>query len=120
MGAISRGRHNVLPGATVFGMIGYVGQRSYAGLDSLRSKGHVAPNDASSQWTRSLWQQIPSARWTFLKALSDDDYKRLLANKILVIDSELVSIEENIQTFRSQRAKTILPRIAEREDGEHT
>ena len=102
MGAVSRGRHNIIPGATVFSLIGYIGQRTYAGWEGMLSTQQVALSDAASQETPAFRQGVTNDKWTLLKALSDDDYKHLLVRRIWAIESELASIEKEIRTLQNQ------------------
>ena len=100
MGAIIRGRRNVVPGALVFSLLGYVGQHGYNMIDSARRQKALDVHDAPP-----FWERIAKSKWSFMKTLSDDQYANVLEDRMLEIDSELALIDEDIQSLKKAQKK---------------
>ena len=95
-GAIARGRQNVLPGAAVFGILGFTGQHTLDRYNARR-------NSASD---RPILEQLGKSKWSPLKLLSNDEYKALLHEKLVRVDSEVAIIDENIEKLQKDAANS--------------
>ena len=91
-GAIARGRRNVLPGALVFGMLGFSSQYVYDRRTSPQAWSHNADGAASSKVTRGSWYP--------LKPLSDKEYEEMLHDKILRVNSQIAILDEDIRIIQ--------------------
>ena len=93
MGAL-RSRANIIPAAVVMSIIGVGGQTVL----------HAVPRMMSSQETESrpIMQRIVESRWMPFKPIPDKDYDIALSEKLMQIDAELASVEEQITSLRSK------------------
>ena len=103
VGALTRGRRNVLPGALVFGALGYAGQKAYSYADDLQYKRTTEPTPAEAR--ESLWDRMAKSRWMPLQKMEDAEYERRLQEKLLEIDAELAVLEDDIRSLREQGKK---------------
>ena len=97
MGAVGRGRKGVVTGALVFGLLGYAGQRTYTFIDEVHSR---SVDLLDAQTTQSLWHRVLSSKWAPIKPLSDEEYRRLLTEKVHSTDLEIDIIERSIRELR--------------------
>jgi hypothetical protein len=86
----SGGRRNVVPGAIVFAMLGGAGQTIYNLADARHGTNSTSP--AKSE-IRSGWLD---SKWSPVKVLSDDEYEKMLQEKLLRLKAEIALIDENI------------------------
>ncbi|KAL4931991.1 uncharacterized protein BDV17DRAFT_255771 [Aspergillus undulatus] len=89
-GAVTRlmgGR--LVPGLIVFSLLGYVGQVSYNALDEWQLEQANKPS-------KPFLTRMAESKWVPLKSLSDDEYKGILAEKLLSIDAEIALIDDKI------------------------
>jgi hypothetical protein len=73
--------------------LGYLGQRSYNAVDEWHLQNNKRP-------TKPLAQQIAESRWIPIKALSDEQYKEILSEKLLSVDAEIALLDEKIEKLR--------------------
>ncbi|KAI2626470.1 hypothetical protein GGR54DRAFT_591082 [Hypoxylon sp. NC1633] len=90
VGAMFRGPRNIIPGILFFGTVG-------AGTSYLSQQFKSDPNNNDVK-SKSSWLD---SRWSPLKRLSDQDYGKMLEEKILRIDAEISIIDENIAALRA-------------------
>lgn len=82
----------------MFSLFGYAGQKVYNSLDAKHS-GEAAQQQPQ---TRSLLQRIAGSRWSPMAVLSDEDYEKMLQERLLRINAEIAIIDENIEKLRQQ------------------
>lgn len=97
-GAIFRGRANVLPGALMFGVFGWMGQSLYDRWDGRVDEGEVDGKDG-------FWRRLADKKWSPITVMSDEEYEALLKKKMLNVDVELAVIDDKIAAFREQQRK---------------
>ncbi|KAH0562014.1 hypothetical protein GP486_003284 [Trichoglossum hirsutum] len=93
------GRHNVLPGAIMFSIFGFVGQGVYNFADARHSEMQQSDFDASRK--RSTWENLLNSRWSPVKVLSDEEYERMLEEKLLRLNAEIALIDEDIAKLKA-------------------
>lgn len=92
------GPSHVLPGLIMFSIFGYVGQSIYNTMDKRDD-----PRGAAQRV--GFWQRIGNSRFSPMKVLSDEEYKRMLQEKMLRIDAEIAIIDENIDSLRQRQGE---------------
>ncbi|PGH10505.1 hypothetical protein AJ79_05433 [Helicocarpus griseus UAMH5409] len=94
-GAISYSIHRrFIPGAVIFGLVGFLGQKSYDVVEAWQSsRDKTAPK-------KPLGQRLLESKWMLLKQLSDEDYIAMLNEKLLVVNAEIAVIDDKIAALR--------------------
>jgi hypothetical protein len=82
-------RRHIIPGTIVFALLGGLGQVAYNLADSRAGK-----RDMSDQgsWLNS--------RWSPVKALSDDEYSKILQERLLRVNAEIALLDDNIEAVK--------------------
>ncbi|KAL8686245.1 MAG: hypothetical protein Q9218_007244 [Villophora microphyllina] len=107
VGAWSGGRKNIFPGIIMFSLFGFAGQHFYNTLDARRGP-PIAPDGASttgrgdSNTDQPVWKRALNSRWSPMKVLSDEEYEKMLKQKLLRVDAEIAILEENIAKAKMQ------------------
>ncbi|KKK20015.1 hypothetical protein ARAM_004050 [Aspergillus rambellii] len=86
----------LIPGVVVFSLLGYVGQISYNAIDRWQLEQANAPS-------KPILQRIADSKWIPLKALSDDEYRGILHEKLLSIEAEMALIDEKIEELQQSK-----------------
>ncbi len=92
----SGGRSNTIPGIVMFSIFGLCGQSVFNAMDASRSE--MADDEVASK--PSLMKRIADARWSPMQNLSDEQYERMLKEKLLHIDAEIAVIDDKIAELR--------------------
>jgi hypothetical protein len=96
-----KSRSNIIPGAIVLGLFGLVGQYGFNVLSDM---------SAANAGKGSLLQQFSEMKWSPLKPLSNQDYERMLNEKLLSTEAEIAIIDERISALKSsQEARPSTP-----------
>lgn len=95
VGGALRSRRNIIPGMLFFGIAGAVGQKVY---DSRQTTDPAeAEKNLKSSWINS--------RWSPVKVLSDDEYEKLLHEKMLRVSADIAILDESIEAVKMDAAK---------------
>ncbi|KAI9676763.1 MAG: hypothetical protein M1829_002858 [Trizodia sp. TS-e1964] len=97
IGALIRGRANVLPGAVLLSLLGGVGQSLYNYADSRHTQNVSSPLDPPSK--NRFWQKIANSPWVPMRSLSDKNYLKILQDKLSQIEDEIAAVDEEIKTI---------------------
>ncbi|EMD87946.1 hypothetical protein COCC4DRAFT_143191 [Bipolaris maydis ATCC 48331] len=106
LGFLFRGPRNVIPGTLVFSLVGWLGQCGYNYLDArnsgqlqelaeLRAKGEERPKE-------SLMHKIAKSRWSPMQVLTDEDYEKMMQEKLLRVEADIAMIDDKIAALRKQ------------------
>ncbi|KAL8630539.1 hypothetical protein Q9189_003749 [Teloschistes chrysophthalmus] len=118
------GRKNVIPGIIMFSLFGFVGQHIYNALD-VRQDSTIALKDARSRDINSvttsrsdqipsastnpnksldqpIWRRVINSKWSPMKVLSDEEYERMLRQKLLRVDAEIAILDDDIAKARAK------------------
>lgn len=80
----------------MFTLFGAGGQKIYNMVDDRHSEEVETPEiQKSRSWMDSKWSPV--------KVLTDEEYERILQEKLLQVNAEIAIIDENIQDLRSQK-----------------
>lgn len=77
----------------MFAIVGALGQKIYNLADSRKQAVNSDINRRNS-WLNS--------RWSPVKVLSDDEYEKLLQEKLLRVDAEISLLDESIQAVKDE------------------
>ncbi|CAK3812591.1 unnamed protein product [Lecanosticta acicola] len=95
VGAIARGRSNVLPGAFMFALFGGAGQFL---LNSRRESKTEQPKE-------NFWKRMSDKSWTPFRVLSNEEYAEMLKEKMLKVDVEIAVIDDKIAALKEEQRK---------------
>ncbi|KFZ10327.1 hypothetical protein V501_05233, partial [Pseudogymnoascus sp. VKM F-4519 (FW-2642)] len=86
-------RKNVLPGSLIFATFGALGQAAYNYADAREGR-KVSDKGEGKEggWLNS--------RWSPVKALSDEEYERILEERLLRLDAEIALVDESIEAVK--------------------
>jgi hypothetical protein len=97
-----RSRRNVIPGAVIFATIGGLGQAVYNYADARESEkvGNEGGGEGEGKrgWLNSKWSPV--------KALSDEEYGRILEERLLRVNAEIAILDESIAAVAKDATKT--------------
>jgi len=99
VGALTRGRANVIPGAIMGTLTGYIGQKGYSMLD----KQHTVAVTLNDEAKEPIWQQLANSKYSPVTVLSNEQYEAMLKEKLLRVDTEIAVIDDDIANLRRQR-----------------
>lgn len=106
LGFLLRGPRNVVPGTLMFSLFGWAGQHGYNYLDArnsgelerqaeLRAKGQDKPKE-------SLMHRFAKSKWSPMSVLTDEDYEKMMQEKILRVEADIAIIDDKIKALRKQ------------------
>ncbi|KFY64002.1 hypothetical protein V497_01865, partial [Pseudogymnoascus sp. VKM F-4516 (FW-969)] len=100
IGGLLRSRRNVIPGALIFGTLGGLGQAVYNYADARESEkvGNEGGEGEGKGWLNSKWSPV--------KALSDEEYGRILEERLLRVNAEIAILDESIAAVAKDAMKT--------------
>jgi len=90
-----RSRSNIIPGAIVMGMIGFAGQYGYSVFSD-----RAAPDLEKG----SLLQRFAAMKWVPLRSLSNQEYEKMLNEKLLSTEAEIAILDERVEALRSSQS----------------
>jgi len=102
VGALFRGRRNIIPGIVMFSLLGLCGQTVFNAVDASR-KERAADEVVERQ---SLMKRIANARWSPMQNLSDEQYVSMLKEKLLSVEVEIAVIDDKISELRGAETKS--------------
>ncbi|ORX90656.1 hypothetical protein K493DRAFT_317838 [Basidiobolus meristosporus CBS 931.73] len=107
--AMTRGQSAMLSGATTFGLLCGVGQFAYTKVYRYRQQlileaRNTAPIDVEAEQTvvenkpimERVIDYLTEVEWSPLKKLSNDEYREILKEKLVVLDTELADLDRMI------------------------
>jgi hypothetical protein len=90
------------PGVVVFSALGFVGQASWNRFETWRQSSTSAP-------AKPFLQRLADSRWVPLRSLSDEDFRRVLNEKLLSIESDIALIDDKIRELQSTKREGAQP-----------
>ena len=94
------GRANVIPGAIMFLIFGALGQKTYNFLDAKHTQNaEVAMND--SEIRKTFLQKVADMKWSPMKVLSDEDYEKMLKERLLRVNAEIAILDEDMASLKA-------------------
>ncbi|KAL8767009.1 MAG: hypothetical protein Q9209_006363 [Squamulea sp. 1 TL-2023] len=120
-GALSGGRANIIPGMIMFSLFGFAGQHVYNALDARHnnSQDSLPIATTKSEMTTSiighneeppdtypvepLWKRVLNTKWSPMKVLSNEQYEKMLREKLVKVEAELAIVEEDIEKVKRRK-----------------
>lgn len=90
----------------MFSIFGFVGQSVYNFADSRHSE--LQQSDFDAPRKQSIWENLLDSRWSPVKVLSDNEYERMLEEKLLRLNAEIALIDEDVAKLNAEN-KQIRP-----------
>lgn len=87
----------IIPGVVVFSILGYLGQSSYNMIDEWQLQRDDTP-------TKPLGQRIAESRWMPMKVLTDEQYREILDEKLLGVETEIAVVDEQLDELRKSNS----------------
>nr|POF14067.1 hypothetical protein CFP56_03091 [Quercus suber] len=91
--AVTRGRSNVIPGVAMWSCFGGMGQwvaNVWIGRDRTESK-------------IPFVQRIASSKWSPIQVMTDDDYAKVLNERMLKVEVEISILDDKIAALKTQQ-----------------
>ena len=60
---------------------------------------------AANSEKEPLLQRLANSRWVPLKAISDEDYEKMLGEKLVRVEADIALIDEQLASLRAQSGK---------------
>ncbi|PPJ53049.1 hypothetical protein CBER1_11362 [Cercospora berteroae] len=95
VGALFRGRRNIIPGAIMWSIFGATGQYMYNSWSK-------APQQGETQRS-GFWQRMSEKSWTPFKVLSNEEYAKMLEEKMLKVEVEISILDDKIAAMKEQQ-----------------
>ena len=109
IGGLFRGPRNVIPGTIMFTLFGYLGQTIYTTLDARHSEKVASDAQAVAEGKekagKRFWERIAEMKWSPLTVLSDGDYAIILKEKLLRLEAEIASVDEEVERMRGEEKR---------------
>lgn len=100
VGAVTRGRANILPGAVMGGLVGYSGQSVYNYYD----KQHTASLAPNAPPESPILERIMNSRFFPLRKVSDDEYLGVLQEKLWKVKAEIAVLDDDLAKLRREES----------------
>lgn len=102
----SGGPRNVVPGAIMFSLFGFLGQTAANFYDTT----DLPVSDKPQQ---NFWQRFASMKWSPVTVLNDGEYENMLREKQLKLEAEIALVDERINDLKAKHAQSLAtPTIA--------
>ncbi|KAF2646427.1 hypothetical protein P280DRAFT_464649 [Massarina eburnea CBS 473.64] len=105
LGLLFRGPRNVVPGTIMFTLFGWGGQHGYNWLDSRNTVAVEEEQRMREEGVpkENLLQRVTKSKWSPMSLLSDEEYERLIGEKILIVETDIALIDDKIEGLRKQQ-----------------
>jgi len=100
-----RGPRNAIPATIMFSLYGYGGQLAYNWLDAKNSKVVKTAQSMKEKGQEEVpfLQKIAKSKWSPMSVLNDDEYERLMGEKLLRVEAEIALIDDKIEGLRKKQ-----------------
>ncbi|KAH0350661.1 hypothetical protein KCU83_g4680, partial [Aureobasidium melanogenum] len=100
VGLLTRGPRNVIPGAIMFSLFGFLGQTVSNSYDK-------TDLPACDEPQLNFWQRFASLKWMPVTVLKDGEYEDMLREKQLKLEAEIALVDERITALKAQHAQDL-------------
>ena len=84
----------------MFAIFGYVGQRVFNSLDA-RHTLHTQQAGVEGRSSTSVWRRVANSKYSPMKVLSDEEYEKILQDKLLRVEAEIAVIDDDINKLKA-------------------
>lgn len=95
-------RSAVIPATLIFTLLGYAGQKGYNYLDARHTNEKQLAHAEDRLPRKSFWQRVANSKYSPMKVLSDEEYEKMLKEKLVRMEAEIAVIDEDIAKLESQ------------------
>jgi hypothetical protein len=88
----------VIPGTIMGTLLGFTGQSIYNVMDARHTKSVISGTAKESWWHRAM-----NSSWSPVKRLSDEDYAKMLEEKLLRVEVDIAIIDDEIAKFKEEQ-----------------
>ncbi|KAI4723775.1 hypothetical protein E4T49_08496 [Aureobasidium sp. EXF-10728] len=100
VGLLTRGPRNVIPGAIMFSLFGFLGQ-------TVSNRYDKTDVPASDEPQLNFWQRFASLKWMPVTVLKDGEYEDMLRERQLKLEAEIALVDERIEALKAQHTKVL-------------
>ncbi|KAF2126552.1 hypothetical protein P153DRAFT_369243 [Dothidotthia symphoricarpi CBS 119687] len=115
LGFLFRGPRNVIPGTIMFTLYGWAGQHGYNFLDMRNSRGleqQAQMKERGEDRPReTLVHRFAKSKWSPMSVLSDEEYVRMMQEKVLKVEAEIAMIDDRIEGFRKRAGELEMQQV---------
>ncbi len=90
----------------MFTIFGYLGQTVYTTLDGRHSEQVASDAQAVAEGKekagKRFWERVAEMKWSPLTVLSDEEYANILKEKLLSLEAEIASVDEEVERLRGE------------------
>lgn len=98
IGGLIRGRANIIPGTIMFTLFGYLGQTLYNTLDARHTHETMLASTTGVAEKKNWMERMAEMKWSPMKVLSDEQYERMLRERLLKVEAEIAILDEKIES----------------------
>lgn len=95
----------MVPGTIMFSLLALVGQALYNRADAKHSAFDSDDLD-KAPLAESIGRRLAKSKWSPVKVLSDEEYERMLREKLLHVNAEIAIIDEGIERLQESAYST--------------
>jgi hypothetical protein len=88
----------VVPGTIMGTILGFTGQSLYNVMDARHTNSVIAGTAKESWWHRAM-----NSSWSPVKRLSDDDYAKMLEEKLVRVEADIAVLDDEIAKFKEEQ-----------------
>lgn len=93
----------------MFTLLGFLGQTVYNRLDARHSE-QVAlevetAKEGKEKGERGFWDRFAEMKWSPLKTLTDEEYRDILREKLLMVDADIALLDEQVERLRGEEIR---------------
>lgn len=90
-------RPTSVAGAVTFGILGYIGQGALH---------KSADKPEAERDRRTFWQKLADSRLSPIKSLSNEDYEKMLHDKLELVNAEIAIVDEKLSELSQAQQNT--------------
>lgn len=87
----------------MFSLVGYLGQTGF----NIAENWHQENAGKEAAKPKSILERMAASKWIPLKALSDDDFRDILKEKVLSIEVEIALLDDKIRSLEEERNASV-------------
>ena len=106
VGGVTRGRANIIPGTIMGSLVGLLGQKGYSIMDRKHSDSLAVAAVPDVEKQEPFWRKAMQSKYSPVKHLSHEEYKKVLEVKLLRVDAEIAVIDDDIAAVKREEASS--------------
>ena len=82
--------------------MGYAGQKGYNSLDARHTHQSQIATGENQLARKPFWQRVADSKYSPMKVLSDEEYEKVLREKLVRVEAEIALIDDDIGKMQAQ------------------